>query len=954
MTWDNNPGSPQLKVSQCGPLLQPREGEDPYTVTTASSWSIQEVISQRLHWYWNRETWWSEFAPSAYSDWEGITAKHWPHVKTYTARLWADLSEPTTAPTAKDKISRFTWDQYQFNLNNNFHHVSGMFHAAPSQAVAPGMDRVPLIRHAHIDTHTIPRTTWIPPGPMSRMPTGEMTPIMTKPNEMDVAVLLYDPVKGKVALSASSEWPSGQSIQANNGAGTAYYVYSSSDESSEGGGVDESGMAYFGGKLPRGQLDDTLWIGRFEGRQDNENDPGSLVVAWRRVPYAAGRPEGRTLGTLLNDVWGRSLVLFGGVDADENPVSGVWRYDLVSDEWKEDTWKDMELPALAGAGIAVDNDTAYIFGGVGASGYSDKIYRVFLPSLQVKVVGSMTPGPGPRAVPAVAYHDPLNDRAHGSPPLQEGRYVYLFGGKDESNWRNDLWRFNLKDMNWERVMNDCTSGACPPATKGAFMAPDAMRGQVTVFMGDGPEVRDGFWRLTTDKKWMPARRIIDPIKAADCDGDGSPSREYGAMCRNVTSWWGPYGEKVCDTFTNALACDAPAGKLKSTDYYPKLWGGVVAFDLYKDMVVLVRKVLQYNSLEIVQVKNGKFSPLSGTIITPLGYHAYDVVVYGKYAYVATDTVLIVFDLSTPQSPTEIQRIYMANERVRDLEISGSVLYALGTNLETYSLHEPRIPTLLASMDPYEKQDYGQFSWEQLLNWPAPQITVMNGVAFVSDWSTINVMDIRNAASLYKIGFFHAPKALYPILKMRARDGLLYLNRLDLLHPLSPPKDVFDCSDPQNCIYAAGDHNVISWVRGLKEKNGKVYDIEFPWPFSILQYAEAEIDVCRTEDCSYMNDQCSTGSCNNAAGGCVRQYAAPETSCNDDDPCTLNDRCDKTGHCNGDSLVCEDPPENECLDASTARKYQAQGACSAGACEYAYEDEMCRFGCQEGECQQGPI
>ena len=72
------------------------------------------------------------------------------------------------------------------------------------------------------------------------------------------------------------------------------------------------------------------------------------------------------------------------------------------------------------------------------------------------------------------------------------------------------------------------------------------------------------------------------------------------------------------------------------------------------------------------------------------------------------------------------------------------------------------------------------------------------------------------------------------------------------------------------------------------------------------------DLCRNDDCAYRwicddHDRCTIDECVN--GGCVN---TPK-DCDDDNPCTENDRCDpETGDCVSDPKVCEDDG-NPCTD-----------------------------------------
>jgi hypothetical protein len=55
------------------------------------------------------------------------------------------------------------------------------------------------------------------------------------------------------------------------------------------------------------------------------------------------------------------------------------------------------------------------------------------------------------------------------------------------------------------------------------------------------------------------------------------------------------------------------------------------------------------------------------------------------------------------------------------------------------------------------------------------------------------------------------------------------------------------------------------------------------------------------DCSWMNGECSTGSCNPQTGECVEQNVANNTPCDDLDACTTNDVC-SAGSCAGTPVM----------------------------------------------------
>ena len=87
-------------------------------------------------------------------------------------------------------------------------------------------------------------------------------------------------------------------------------------------------------------------------------------------------------------------------------------------------------------------------------------------------------------------------------------------------------------------------------------------------------------------------------------------------------------------------------------------------------------------------------------------------------------------------------------------------------------------------------------------------------------------------------------------------------------------------------------------------------------------------VCNTppspQVCYQPSGVCSEGSCD-------YDYA-DETSCDDGDACTENDRCE-TGICAGTEVTCSDVPDPICADENTLRTFRPGGTCSAGECVY---------------------
>ncbi|MEM9070128.1 MAG: hypothetical protein AAGE52_16595 [Myxococcota bacterium] len=106
------------------------------------------------------------------------------------------------------------------------------------------------------------------------------------------------------------------------------------------------------------------------------------------------------------------------------------------------------------------------------------------------------------------------------------------------------------------------------------------------------------------------------------------------------------------------------------------------------------------------------------------------------------------------------------------------------------------------------------------------------------------------------------------------------------------------------------------------------------------------DACGGVVCDAPPSECyaPVGIC--ADGSC--SYEPVDGSCDDGDPCTEDDRCDR-GVCTGSALACTAPPAATCADASTLRTFDAAGSCGDEGCIYPPTDQVCPLGCMAGRC-----
>ena len=95
-------------------------------------------------------------------------------------------------------------------------------------------------------------------------------------------------------------------------------------------------------------------------------------------------------------------------------------------------------------------------------------------------------------------------------------------------------------------------------------------------------------------------------------------------------------------------------------------------------------------------------------------------------------------------------------------------------------------------------------------------------------------------------------------------------------------------------------------------------------------------VCKgvARDCSSFDDQCSSGVCEKDTGRCT--YGSPNSSqtCDDFNPCTVNDRCDASGRCLATGNAAQGTPctdLNECTGTAVMPDVcDGTGTCQSGA------------------------
>ncbi len=119
-------------------------------------------------------------------------------------------------------------------------------------------------------------------------------------------------------------------------------------------------------------------------------------------------------------------------------------------------------------------------------------------------------------------------------------------------------------------------------------------------------------------------------------------------------------------------------------------------------------------------------------------------------------------------------------------------------------------------------------------------------------------------------------------------------------------------------------------------------------------------ACKADPCAQIT--CTTPPAQSCSGGVLRKYDAAGTcaagSCSyspRDSVCAAGCSGTECAPANCSGVTCSTPPAAACASVSTLRTYTSSGTCvqATGACEYAYVDSTCAFGCANGACMSDP-
>ncbi len=161
-----------------------------------------------------------------------------------------------------------------------------------------------------------------------------------------------------------------------------------------------------------------------------------------------------------------------------------------------------------------------------------------------------------------------------------------------------------------------------------------------------------------------------------------------------------------------------------------------------------------------------------------------------------------------------------------------------------------------------------------------------------------------------------------------------------------PCETLDCSvAPSPCLKSPGEcvdgACVFEYADGAPCEDGDLCTLE----------DRCEGGVCLSGLPRVCDDQdiCTDDGCDPESGECMTAYN--EAPCDDGLGCTTEDVCGQ-GSCSGTPVVCNDPPDPECVDFQHVRTWNPDGTCEepSGTCVYESSVTPCRSGwCQYGYC-----
>ncbi|KAG2374463.1 hypothetical protein C9374_010747 [Naegleria lovaniensis] len=198
-----------------------------------------------------------------------------------------------------------------------------------------------------------------------------------------------------------------------------------------------------------------VWGGFYKGAISNdltlvEMDTSKKLMFTKQKQSKPATPR---LFASFNCLPQKSLILIGGLDANNHLQSDIQIANISDLHWREVIPENDKLPPMADHSSACNQNLLYLFGGIGKQGFSNTFYVYDVPVNTLTVL-SRGSDISPRAGSAMAL---LDD------------HLYVYGGYDHSTIYNDLYQFNVKTTALKKINTSSCSLSVPPLTMASLL-----------------------------------------------------------------------------------------------------------------------------------------------------------------------------------------------------------------------------------------------------------------------------------------------------------------------------------------------------------------------------------------------------------------------------------------------------------------------------------------------------
>ncbi len=219
---------------------------------------------------------------------------------------------------------------------------------------------------------------------------------------------------------------------------------------------------------------------------------------WTELHAEGEWPEERDSAAVMLDPVGRTLVIYGGTNYDDDPLGDTWTYDLLKARWHQASPVGDRPRPRSGAATAFDpvGGLGYVYGGEGQDvvGRREALGDLWVYDVSTNRWTELRPsGDTP---PSRSYAVMVLDRL--------GNRLLLFGGVpgDEYGLLGDLWAFDLAASRWAKLPQE---GETPSARWISAAVVSEATNQVFLFGGsDTVGLQNDAWLYDLSSgRWEP-------------------------------------------------------------------------------------------------------------------------------------------------------------------------------------------------------------------------------------------------------------------------------------------------------------------------------------------------------------------------------------------------------------------------------------------------------------------